>query len=117
MRKVLAAAFVAVPARATGLGNCDSGPTSGWEPKIKLEKQLIDQKWRVQRIKVDGGCYEVYGMNGNNVKMLAYFHPVTLEQVPVTGGQAPVKPAERAGGATPAAQGPASTAEPNPRED
>jgi hypothetical protein len=77
-----AIATLAVPTHATGLATCDSGPQSGWQPQAKLEKQLIEQKWQVRRIKVDGGCYEVYAMNEKGERVEAYFHPVTLEPVP-----------------------------------
>lgn len=77
-----ATAALAVPAGATGLATCDSGPQSGWQPRVALEKKLSEQKWQVRRIKVDGGCYEVYGMNGKGERVEAYFHPVTLEPVP-----------------------------------
>ena len=75
-------ATAALPAYATGLATCDSGPREGWQPQAKLEKQLVEQKWQVRRIKVDGGCYEVYGMNEKGERVEAYFHPVTLERVP-----------------------------------
>lgn len=69
-------------ASATGLATCDSGPKSGWQPSEKLEKQLTDQGWKVRRIKEDGGCYEVYGLDGKGQRVEAYFHPVTLAPVP-----------------------------------
>jgi hypothetical protein len=75
-------AFAAGPASATGLATCDSGPKEGWQPQAKLEKQLAEKKWQVRRIKVDGGCYEVYAMNEKGERVEAYFHPVTLEPVP-----------------------------------
>ena len=75
-------AFTAVSAGATGLATCDSGPQEGWKPQAVLEKQLTEKKWQVRRIKVDGGCYEVYAINEKGEKVEAYFHPVTLEPVP-----------------------------------
>ena len=72
----------AAPAFATGLATCDSGPREGWQPQAKLEKQLVDKQWKVRRIKVDGGCYEVYGINEKGERVEAYFHPVTLAPVP-----------------------------------
>ena len=75
------ALFVA-PAHATGVAKCDSGPREGWQPQAKLEKQLVSQKWQVRRIKIDGGCYEVYGINEKGQRVEAYFHPVTLAPVP-----------------------------------
>ena len=80
---VLAAAVTAAaPAHSTGLATCESGPESGWQPKEKLEQQLVEKKWKVRRIKVDGGCYEVYALNERGERVEAYFHPVTLAPVP-----------------------------------
>ena len=77
-----ALALFASSAQATGLATCDSGPTEGWQPQGTLEKQLVAQKWQVRRIKVDGGCYEVYAINEKGERVEAYFHPVTLAPVP-----------------------------------
>lgn len=74
--------FASLPAHATGLATCDSGPREGWQPQAVLEKQLVAQKWQVRRIKVDGGCYEVYGINDKGERVEAYFHPVTLAPAP-----------------------------------
>ena len=79
-----------VGASATGLATCDSGASSGWQPQATLEKQLTDQKWQVRRIKVDGGCYEVYALNDKGERVEAYFHPVTLAPVP-TQARSPKK--------------------------
>ena len=76
--------MLAFPAHATGLATCDSGPQEGWQPQAKLEKQLTEQKWQIRRIKVDGGCYEVYAINEKGERVEAYFHPVTLAPVPTT---------------------------------
>jgi hypothetical protein len=70
------------PAAATGLATCDSGPKSGWQSTEKLEQQLTAKGWKVRRIKEDGGCYEVYGLDDKGQRAEAYFHPVTLAPVP-----------------------------------
>jgi len=67
---------------ATGLATCDSGPQETWQPQARLEKQLTDKGWKVRRIKVDGGCYEVYALNEKGERVEAYFHPRTLAPVP-----------------------------------
>ena len=74
--------FAATGASATGLATCDSGPKSGWQPTAKLEQQLKDKGWQVRKIKEDGGCYEVYGLDDKGKRVEVYFHPVTLEAVP-----------------------------------
>jgi hypothetical protein len=78
-----AAALIAAPTtQATGLATCDSGAKESWQPQEKLEKSLTDKGWKVRRIKVDGGCYEVYALNDKGEKVEAYFHPQTLAPVP-----------------------------------
>jgi len=80
---VLAAGLAtAFASQATGLATCDSGAKETWQPQEKLEKTLADKGWKVRRIKVDGGCYEVYGLNEKGEKVEAYFHPQTFAPVP-----------------------------------
>lgn len=81
---LFALAAFATTAQATGLATCDSGPTSGWQPQSKLENDLKAKGWQIRRIKVDGGCYEVYAMNDKGQRVEAYFHPVTLAPVPTS---------------------------------
>ena len=90
MRSFATAALAAVllcPATgsATGLATCDSGPQSGWQSQEAVTKHLLKLGWReVRRMKPDGGCWEVYGMNENGRQAEAYFHPVTLEHIMTT---------------------------------
>ena len=84
--KILAAtaALLATPAAfATGLATCDSGDESGWQKQEVLQERLEADGWEVRRIKVDGGCYEVYAKNAEGERVEAYFHPVTLDPVPI----------------------------------
>ena len=76
------ALMASLPVSATGLATCDSGPRETWQTQAKLEKMLADRGWRVNRIKEDGGCYEVYGIDEQGQRVEAYFHPKTLEPVP-----------------------------------
>ena len=81
---LLFATVLAVPvAEATGLATCDSGDPAGWQKPEALQSQLEDKGWKVNRIKEDGGCYEVYAIDGDGERVEAYFHPVTLEPVPM----------------------------------
>ncbi|MGH8308394.1 MAG: PepSY domain-containing protein [Steroidobacteraceae bacterium] len=75
--------FASAPGTATGLATCDSGPQETWQSQATLTRQLTDKGWTVRRIKVDGGCYEVYALNEKGERVEAYFHPQTLEPVPV----------------------------------
>ena len=85
---LVAAAIVAMPAHvagATGLATCDSGSPDKWQPAEKLTTMLTEKGWTVRNVKVDGGCYEVYAIDEKGGRIEAYFHPVTLERVPIAG--------------------------------
>jgi hypothetical protein len=77
-----ALSLAASTASATGLATCDSGAKEGWQSQEKLTAVLKEKGWQVRRIKVDGDCYEVYGMNEKGERVEAYFHPRTLAPVP-----------------------------------
>ena len=69
-------------AHATGAATCDSGAKEGWQAQEKLAAQLKEKGWQVRRIKVDGGCYEVYAVDEKGKRVEEYFHPVSLAPVP-----------------------------------
>ena len=73
---------------ADGLATCDSGPASGWQSRDTLTQQLTAKGWQVRRIKVDGGCYEIYALDEKGNRVEVYFHPKTLEPVPMDESKA-----------------------------
>jgi hypothetical protein len=48
-----------------------------------LEKMLVNKGWKVARVKITNGCYEVYARDAKNDKKEAFFHPKTLQLVTV----------------------------------
>jgi hypothetical protein len=84
MRMILiataAAATLAGPALATGKMTCDVKPEAR-KPIEALTAELVKQGWTVAKAKVDGGCYEVYGVMPETGRVEAYFHPVTFEKL------------------------------------
>ena len=83
---LIVAAVAATPlgvANATGLANCDSGPPEKWQSQEKLTETLKAKGWDIRKIKVDGGCYEVYAIDDKGERTEAYFHPVTFERIPI----------------------------------
>ena len=81
---VVGSCTVASAAAATGLATCNSGPQSGWQSEDLLKKKLTDQGWQIRRVKIDGGCYEVYAFDKNGDRVNAYYHPVTFALIPNT---------------------------------
>lgn len=60
---------------------CEPIPKSEWRPQAELERMLTDKGWKISRVKIENGCYEVYGRDANNKKMETFFHPKTFEIV------------------------------------
>ena len=73
------AIFAGVPA-ASAKDIC-SVAQSSWKPQGTLVKKLEGQGWKIRKLKVDSGCYEVYGFDGNGKARETHFNPATLEAV------------------------------------
>lgn len=53
-------------------------PTVDWQPKERLRQMMIDHGWKVKRIKVDDGCYELKGRDRKGHRVEAKFSPASL---------------------------------------
>jgi len=60
---------------------CDPIPQAEWKPQAELERKLTNQGWKISRVKITNGCYEVYGRDEKNQKVETFFHPKTFEVV------------------------------------
>jgi len=60
---------------------CEPIPKEEWKPQAELERKLTNQGWKISRVKITNGCYEVYGRDARNNKMETFFHPKTFEVV------------------------------------
>ena len=54
---------------------------SQWQPQSTLVRKLEGQGWKIRNMKVDSGCYEVYGTDGNGKVRETHFNPATLQAV------------------------------------
>lgn len=75
---LLALAAVALTGAAHAADKCNAGPKDQWQPKEALEKKLTGEGWKVSRVKVEDGCYEVYGHDDKGAKVEAFFDPKTF---------------------------------------
>jgi hypothetical protein len=60
---------------------CDPIPKEEWKPQAELERKLVNQGWKISRVKITNGCYEVYGRDHKNNKVETFFHPKTFDVV------------------------------------
>ena len=58
--------------------DCDE-PVAGWQPRENLRQKLEAEGWKVFRIKVDDGCYEVKGRDPKGRRVEAEYSPATFE--------------------------------------
>jgi hypothetical protein len=56
-------------------------PKTEWQPEQALRQKLEAEGWKINRIKIDDGCYEVYGFDGEGQRAETYFDPKSFEVV------------------------------------
>lgn len=82
MRRILLTALVGLGASGAAFAaeTC-SVPKAEWQPEQALRQKLETAGWKLNRIKIDRGCYEVYGTDANGQRAETYFDPKTLDPV------------------------------------
>jgi len=80
---VVAAAIAAgaAVAQVVHTEKCEPVPQEEWRPQAELERMLINKGWKIQRVKIANGCYEVYARDAKNDKKEVFFHPKTFQVV------------------------------------
>ena len=71
-------AFATSASFAQHAEKCDPIPKEEWRPQAELERKLTNEGWKISRVKITNGCYEVYGRDAKNNKMETFFHPKTF---------------------------------------
>lgn len=80
---ITAAALCSVSAAALAqhAEKCEAIPKEEWKPQAELERKLTNQGWKISRVKITNGCYEVYGRDEKNNRVETFFHPKTFDVV------------------------------------
>jgi len=60
------------PALADGFKNCTKAPKTSWKPASDAEAAAKALGYEVRRSKIEGSCYEVYGVKGGKLFELFY---------------------------------------------
>ena len=74
----LALGLAALPTWADD--DCDA-PVARWQSREAVRQMATQQGWDVQRLKIDDGCYEVYGKDAQGRSFKAKVDPETLRVV------------------------------------
>lgn len=60
--------------------DCDV-PIARWQPRDAVMRMAAQQGWRVERLKIDDGCYEIRGTDAEGRRFKAKIDPATLKPV------------------------------------
>ena len=78
------ATLSAAPAFASDeSASCGNAPKSDWMTEDAIKAKATEAGYEVRQVKVEDGCYEVYGIDSKGARVEAYFHPATGEVVRV----------------------------------
>jgi hypothetical protein len=77
---VLGAAAV-LPIQAFAKADCKAYPKAEWMKEADAKAKIEAQGYTINKFKVDGNCYEIYGKNKEGKKVEIYYDAKTLEPV------------------------------------
>jgi hypothetical protein len=66
------AVFTVTPALADGFKDCTKLDKASWKPASEAEAKAKEAGYEVRRSKIEGSCYEVYGVKGGKLYELFY---------------------------------------------
>jgi hypothetical protein len=83
MKLLSALAILAVAAAGPAFAEskCSSAPQSQWRSKSILASLLQADGYKVRRIKVESGCYEVYAIDKEGKRANMAYNAETLEKL------------------------------------
>ena len=82
MRRIAEVAIVALSLTTAALADdsaCGDAPQDQWVSKQTIEQKATAMGYEVRSVKVEDGCYEVYGIDQNHKRVELYFDPVTAQ--------------------------------------
>lgn len=81
MRKILLAALIVGTALPAFASERCTAPKDKWRPVDELKAELTARKWMIKNVKIEDGCYEVYGKDDKGQRVEIFFDPVSFEAV------------------------------------
>ena len=85
MKAMIAAILLGVSAAGTAMADDDkcNVPIAQWQPREAVEELAKARSWTVRRLKIDDGCYEIKGRDGNGRAIEVTVHPATLAVIKI----------------------------------
>jgi hypothetical protein len=70
--------FLMIPTLAMADADCVANPKSEWKSEADARKKFEADGYKINRFKISGNCYEIYGFNKEGKKAEIYFDTKTL---------------------------------------
>ena len=74
-------AFCLASTGALGAANCPKYPKAEWMSQDEAKAKIEAMGYKINKFKVDGNCYEIYGTNKEGKRAEVYFDVKTLKVV------------------------------------
>ena len=68
-------------APAFAAANCPQYPKAEWMPQDQAKAKIEAMGYKIDKFKIDGNCYEIYGVNKEGKKAEVYFDAKTLNVI------------------------------------
>jgi hypothetical protein len=78
MKLVVLLALSAASGTALAAANCPKYPKNEWMPQDEAKTKIEAMGYKIDKFKIDGNCYEIYGFNKEGKKAEVYFDAKTL---------------------------------------
>ena len=78
---VVAGALASCPGLALAKADCKAHPKAEWMKEADAKAKIEAQGYAIDKFKVSGNCYEIYGRNKDGKKVEIYYDAKTLEPV------------------------------------
>ena len=80
-RTIALVATLLVSGTAFAGANCPKYPKNEWMSEADAKKKIEAMGYKIDKFKVDGNCYEIYGVNKDGKKAEVYFDAKSLAVV------------------------------------
>jgi hypothetical protein len=81
MENVLALVLLLACAPAFAGANCPKYPKAEWMSEADAKAKIEAMGYKIDKFKIDGNCYEIYGQNKEGKKAEVYFDAKNLAVV------------------------------------
>jgi hypothetical protein len=79
MKRLITVSLAAVAAlgslSAIAAPECTTAPRSQWMPEATMKARILKEGYAIDKFKVSGQCYEIYGKDAKGNKVEIYFDP------------------------------------------